>query len=102
MVEKVRMSKNFLNKNRFEVARIEDEEESKIQEELRQKNIAIMKECIEDAKLLLGKSYPRNIYTLAVALFEQRATKSFTLYLAFLDEKVRQIRNSKEIRILKR
>lgn len=97
MEKKIKIGKKFWNEDRYMVAYVEDFEDEIIQQQLRQKNNDIMKECVIDAKLIVTRAEIRDIYRLAIALFEQRAIKSFTYYSAFIDEKIRKIRVLKSV-----
>ena len=55
------------------------EEEEKEQEKLcREKNLTIMKECVDDAKLIFSeknlKEYQTDIVNMAISLFEKRSS----------------------------
>ena len=56
----------------------------------------IMARCIEDAKALLSKTNIRatdkRIVEIASSLFRANSTRSYTLFNAVLDEKVREAR----------
>ncbi len=55
-----------------------DKEEKDVEEEVKQENIKIIKECIDDAKKIIEekglKSYQSDVINMAVALFEKRAS----------------------------
>ena len=65
---------------RWEEISITDEEEREEEEKARQDNIKLMKQCIEDAKVLLTeagmKDYQTDAVNMAVAMFEKRASHS--------------------------
>jgi len=87
-------TKNFKSNGEWKVVKISEEEESKLQEELRERNKTIMAQCIEDAKSLTNgtKSYPRHVYDIARALFRANGIQSFTFMNAYLDSKIREER----------
>lgn len=55
-----------------------DEEEGEIEEKARKENIALMKQCLEDAENILKeknmKDFQTNIVQIAISLFEKRAS----------------------------
>jgi len=55
-----------------------EEEEREEEKKCRQENIRLMKECLEDAKKIFSESklkdYQTNVISIAVALFEKRAS----------------------------
>ncbi|RME53882.1 hypothetical protein D6783_00740 [Candidatus Woesearchaeota archaeon] len=57
---------------------LDAEEELTIEEEAKEKNLSLMKECLDDAKRVLQekglKGYETSIAHVAVALFEKRAS----------------------------
>ncbi len=57
-----------------------EEEESDMEKACRNQNIELMKECIDDAKELIEekgfKGFKEDILTVAVSLFEKRASHS--------------------------
>ena len=59
---------------------LSDEEEREIEEEAREANIKLMKECIDDAKKIFIdknlKEFQTNIINMAISLFEKRASHS--------------------------
>ena len=61
----------------IEVFLTEDEEREE-ERKCRQENIRLMKECLEDAKKIFSESklkdYQTNVISIAVALFEKRAS----------------------------
>ena len=88
-------AKNFNNNGEWKVGKITEEEERKLQEELRERNKTIMAQCIEDAKSLTNgtKNYPRHVYDVARGLFRANGIQSFTFMTAYLDNKIREERN---------
>ena len=66
----------------WEEVTLTEEEEKAEEQKSRTENIALMKECIEDAKSILKekefKDCQRDITNIAIALFEKRA--SHTIY----------------------
>lgn len=66
------------NYPRWEEVFLTVEEEKIVENKARQENIALMKECIDDAKKLFKdkelKDYQSDIISLAIALFEKRAS----------------------------
>jgi hypothetical protein len=72
-------TKNFKSDGKWKVMRITEEEERKLQEELRERNKTIMTQCVEDAKSLINrtKSYPRHIYDIAT-LFRANRIQSLS------------------------
>lgn len=87
--------KNFKNNGEWKVAKITEQEEKRLQEELRARNKTIMVQCIEDARTLTNgtKNYPRHVYDIARALFRANGIQSFTFMTAYLDGKIREERN---------
>lgn len=77
-------SKNFprtiegSNYPRWEEVSLSEEEETKVEQKCREENIALMKECIEDAKKMMlekgMKDYQSDLISLAISLFEKRAS----------------------------
>jgi len=77
-------SKNFprtiegSNYPRWEEVFLNEEEERKVEQKCREENITLMKECIEDAKKLMVekemKNYQSDLISLAISLFEKRAS----------------------------
>ena len=65
---------------RWEEIFISDEEESLEEQKAKAENIALMKECIEDAKAIFDekdlKKYQTDLIRTAIALFEKRASHS--------------------------
>ena len=63
---------------KWEEVFLTDEEEKQIEQTAREDNIRIMKECIDDAKGLIEdkgfKGFKEDILTVAVPLFEKRAS----------------------------
>jgi hypothetical protein len=57
-----------------------EEEEREEEQKCRHENIRLMKECLEDAKKIFSESklkdYQTNVISIAVALFEKRASHS--------------------------
>lgn len=88
-------AKNFTNNGEWKVAKITEEEERKLQEELRTRTKTIMAQCIEDTKTLTNgtKNYPRHVYDIARVLFRANGIQSFTFMTACLDSKIREERN---------
>lgn len=91
-------AKNFKNNGEWIVAKITEDEEKKLQEEIRARNKTIMAQCIEDAKSLTSetKNYPRHVYDIARGLFRANGIQSFTFMNAYLDSKIREERNKNE------
>jgi hypothetical protein len=77
-------SKNFprnvegSNYPRWEEVFLTEEEEKAEEERSRQENISLMKECVEDAKKIMAekdlKEYQSDLISLAISLFEKRAS----------------------------
>ncbi|MFC1648468.1 hypothetical protein ACFL1B_03330 [Nanoarchaeota archaeon] len=63
---------------RWEEVELDDKEELKVEEEARHYNTKLMSECIEDAKSIALKKglkdYQTNVISIAIALFEKRAS----------------------------
>ena len=63
---------------KWESVELTPEQENKLDEETRQENITLMKQCLSDAKQILEekelKDYQTNVVQMAVALFEKRAS----------------------------
>jgi hypothetical protein len=68
------------NYPKWEEVSITKEEEKEQEEKARSENIGLMKECIEDAKSILAekgfKDYQSDIVSMAISLFEKRASHS--------------------------
>ena len=68
------------NYPRWEEVELTEEEEKQHEEEARQENIKMMKQCIEDAKAIFSekslKDHQTDIVNAAIALFEKRASHS--------------------------
>ena len=66
------------NYPRWEEVFLTDEEEKAVEERCRQENIALMKECIEDARRIMAekgmKEYQSDLMAMAISLFEKRAS----------------------------
>ena len=62
----------------WEEVPLSDEEEKNIEQNARQVNIALLKECVEDARKIIYdenmRDYQTDISRMAVALFEKRAS----------------------------
>ncbi|MBC8500682.1 MAG: hypothetical protein ISS25_00580 [Nanoarchaeota archaeon] len=65
---------------RWEEIYLSDEEEKETEKRCRHENIALMKECIEDAKKIFSekklKDFQSDVINAAIALFEKRASHS--------------------------
>lgn len=65
---------------RWEEVFLTEDEEREIDQIAREENIKVMKECIDDAKLLIEekgfKGFKEDILKVAVPLFEKRASHS--------------------------
>jgi hypothetical protein len=63
---------------RWEDVELSEEEEEKIEQEARKENVRLMAECIDDAKKLISekglKDFQSNIVSVAIALFDKRAS----------------------------
>lgn len=63
---------------RWEEIAISDEEEALEEQKARLENIKLMKECIDDAKIIISdkvlKKYQTDLISVAIALFEKRAS----------------------------
>lgn len=59
---------------------LSEEEEREEERKCREENIRLMKECIDDAKKIFSseklKGYETSVITLAIALFDKRASHS--------------------------
>jgi hypothetical protein len=68
-----------------------EEEEKEIGERCRQDNIKLMEECIADAKKIIERQYLKrfqvNLVSIAIALFEKRASHEVHLKEAKAKEK---------------
>mgnify|MGYP001168161758 CR=1 FL=1 len=68
------------NYPQWEEISLSDEEDKVEDEKARKENIALMKECIDDARALLAekglKAYETSIISTASSLFEKRASHS--------------------------
>ena len=64
----------------WEEVELSGEEESEADEKARQDSIRLMKECIEDSKVIVAekgyKEYQSDIVHMAISLFEKRASHS--------------------------
>lgn len=60
---------------------------------LRDIHVTEMRECIEDAQLVLGKTAPGNLVSVACAFFERRAPATYWVYKEALDAKVHSYKN---------
>ena len=88
------MGKTIYDKeNGFRRIGLSAEEQSELSQALRDLHIRQMRESIEDAFCVLPRTAPSNLVRVACALFEKRATASFTVYLEALDRKVHSIKN---------
>jgi hypothetical protein len=63
---------------KWEEITLSDDEEAVIEEEARQENLIIMKQCIVDARRLMKESdlkdFETNLIRIAISLFEKRAS----------------------------
>jgi len=91
--------KNWKNGHGWEVAYIDKDEDTELQEALRSKNSKIMEQCLADAHALLAKyitpysnAMPQ-ILSLATNLFEKRAIHSLTAYQEYLKGKINSLRS---------
>ena len=79
------------NYPRWEEVYLSDKEEELIDRKARNENIALMKECIDDAKKIIAdkglKDYQTDVIHLAIALFEKRASHSVYHKETFAKEK---------------
>ncbi len=82
--------KNFKNGEEWDSVTLSDEEVQEVLEELRARNLEIMKRCVEDAKKLNGRINS----TIAAALFSKLGESGFTALQNALERKVRKIRDS--------
>lgn len=66
------------NYPRWEEIFLSSEEESEQEKACRKENITVMKDCIEDAKLIFAeknlKNFQSDLIAVAIALFEKRAS----------------------------
>jgi hypothetical protein len=64
----------------WEEVYLSDDEEKRLEEQQRTGNVALMRECIHDAKQLVAqeqlKDFQSDVIHLAIALFEKRASHS--------------------------
>ncbi len=77
-------SKNFprtiegSNYPRWEEVFLTELEEKEVEEKSKQENLALMKECIEDARQIMKekglKEYQSDLVALAISLFEKRSS----------------------------
>lgn len=69
-----------------------DEEESKLMDELLEKNIKQMKKCLEKAELIATEEkLTTGVLNIALALFEKQATASFSVIHSSLEEKQKEL-----------
>ena len=65
---------------KWEEVYLTEEEEKVVEDNARQENIALMKQCIDDARIIFKdknlKDFQTNIIHTAIALFEKRASHS--------------------------
>jgi hypothetical protein len=95
---KSRLGKNFKCLGAWNRIELSLEEEYELQQELRTSNIGIMKECLHDAKELLGDN-GQSLETrliLASALFNKRAQQSYSIYQTYLDNVVQEMKRKEE------
>ncbi|MBI2848938.1 MAG: hypothetical protein HYX88_02285 [Chloroflexi bacterium] len=69
------------------------QEEADVLQAIRDAHIKTMRECFEDAQVVLGRTAPSNLVRIACALFERRATASYTVFQEFLARKVHELKN---------
>lgn len=66
------------NYPRWEEVFLSDDEEKTVDKKCKEESIALMKECIEDAKKLMAekglKEYQSDLIAMAISLFEKRAS----------------------------
>lgn len=98
------MGQWYKDKQGFKWTEITEEEEKQLQEELRIKNLEIIKECLEDAsKIRFNETSTKTVTVgnflvtdeavlVACNLFDKRATQFFSVQKAFLDDKCRKLR----------
>ena len=58
----------------WEEVYLSKEEEAKLEQEQRQANLALMRECLDDAKRILADSKEGDVVDIAIALFEKRSS----------------------------
>ena len=83
-------SKNFKNGGEWDNVTLSDEEVQEVQEQLRAKNLEIMKKCLRDSK---GLNDCINS-TIAAALFSKLGESGFTVLQNALEHKARKIKDS--------
>jgi len=93
-----RLGKNFKCLGAWNRIELSLEEEYELQQELRKSNIDIMKECLHDAKELLGENCQSQEakLVLATALFNKRAQQSYSVYQTYLDNLIQEMKRKEE------
>lgn len=69
------------------------EEERELQQVLRDLHVRQMRECFEDAQVVIGSTAPSHLVRIACALFERRAPATYTMYQEFLARKIHALKN---------
>ena len=81
-------------RNGFRRVGLTVEEQEELSQGLRDLHVRQMRECIEDAMSVLGKTAPSNLVRIACALFERRAPATYTVCQEVLARKIHAIKNS--------
>ncbi len=80
------------NYPRWEEIYLSEKEEALVDNKARQENFALMKECIDDARKIISdkglKDYQTDIISMAIALFEKRASHAVYHKETFAKEKM--------------
>lgn len=87
----VRTERNWWNRKeqRFERAGISANEQAVLDETIRDKNVKLFREAIEDARKIAPKGTNTAVFaSIARALFEKRAPNAQTIYDQYLDNKI--------------
>ena len=72
------------------------EERLELLHTLRDIHVREMRECLEDAQSVLGRTAPSNLVRVACAFFERRAPATYTIYRKALGRKIHSLKNGGE------
>jgi hypothetical protein len=96
MQEVVGLSKTVFRNGVCESIELNEEERSNLLDKLRESHKAELRECLEDAREVIGVSSPNNLVRAACALFERRAIASYSVWQEALSRRERELRSEPE------
>ena len=93
-MENIGLSRTIYDKeNGFQRIGLTEGEQQELVQSLRDMHVRQMRECFEDAQLVLGKTAPSNLVKIACTLFERRAPAAYTVHQELLARKVHVLKN---------